>query len=55
MTLHHGARLLRYLMACIALAGSSSALAALGGDAGSVATDRVVLAAQLRSTATGHI
>jgi hypothetical protein len=52
MTLHHGAGLLRYLAACIALAGSSAALAALGGDAASVATDRVVFAAQLRSTAT---
>jgi hypothetical protein len=52
MTLHHGAALLRYLAACIALASSSAALAALGGDAGSVATDRVMFAAQLRSTAT---
>ena len=51
MTFHHGARRLRYLAACIALVSSSAALAALGADAGSVATDRVVFAAQLRSTA----
>src|SRR5262249_51749114 len=35
----------------VGLALSSSALAALGGDVGSVAADRVALAAQLRSTA----
>ena len=53
MTLHHRrAMLLQGLVACIALAGSSAAFAALGGDAGSVAIDRVAFAAQLRTTAT---
>jgi len=43
--------LLKALAACIAFVGSSAAIAALGGDAGSVAADRVAFAAQLRSTA----
>jgi hypothetical protein len=49
---HRAAVLLQGLAACIALAGSSAALAALGGDAGSVAADRVAFAAQLRTTTT---
>jgi len=52
MAFHHGPALLRYLTACLILVGSPAALAALGGDAGSVATDRAVLVAQLRTTAT---
>ncbi len=52
MTLHHGAMRLQYLAACIALATGPAAFAALGGDAGSVANDRVAFAAQLRTTAT---
>ncbi len=48
---HRSAVLLRAVAASIALAISSAALAALGGDSASVATDRVAFAAQLRSTA----
>lgn len=49
---HHGRPLLQLLSTCIVLAGSSAARAALGGDAGSVASDSVAWAAQLRTTAT---
>lgn len=53
MSFHHrGGLLLRGLAAYLALAASPSALAALGGDAGSVAADRAAFAAQLRTTAT---
>jgi Protein of unknown function (DUF2844) len=53
MSCHQRARmLLQVLAAGVALAGSSATLAALGADAGSVAADRVALAAQLRVTAT---
>lgn len=49
---HRSAPLLRALAVCLALAASSSAVAALGGDAASIEADRVAFAAQLRSTAT---
>lgn len=44
--------LLQVLAAGVALASGPAALAALGGDAGSVAADRAAFAGQLRTTAT---
>jgi Protein of unknown function (DUF2844) len=53
MSCHHRVRVLLQVLATgVALARGSAALAALGGDAGSVAADRVAFAAQLRTTAT---
>lgn len=50
MSFHHRGGLVLALALLIALGGSPAALAALGGDAGTVAADRAVLAAELRST-----
>jgi hypothetical protein len=53
MSFHRRGRvLLQVLAAGAALAGGSDVLAALGGDASSVAADRVAWAAQLRTTPT---